>query len=78
MPRKNHPVVYLALSPAMLACAFDIAPRHVYDAIEQGHLEVKQLPGSSARRISVAQADVWFRDHWLKAKPIPKRKVPHV
>jgi hypothetical protein len=80
MPRNNkYPVVYLALSPAMLSAAFDIAPRHVYDAIEAGHLEVRQLPGTIARRIFIADAERWFRDHWLKAKHTgPKRKSPHV
>jgi hypothetical protein len=76
MPRKTKsPIVYLALSPAMLAAAFDIAPRAVYAAIEAGHLEVRQLPGTVARRISVADAEVWFREHWIKATPRTKRTV---
>jgi hypothetical protein len=36
MPRKTkNPLVYLALSPT----AFDIAPRHIYQAITLGHLD---------------------------------------
>jgi hypothetical protein len=75
MPRKTKsPVVYLALSPAMLACAFDVAPAKIYDAIEAGHLEVRRLPGTIARRIFIADAEKWYREHWLKGPR--KMKVP--
>jgi hypothetical protein len=80
MPRKTKsPTVMLALSPAMLAAAFDIAPRNVYDAITRGALEVRTLPGTIARRILVADAEIWFRKYWLKAKPrnTRKRAVPN-
>lgn len=78
MPRNNKfPIVYLALSPAMLAAALDVPPKHIYAAIEAGHLVVRTLAGTVARRIFIADAEIWFRDHWLKAAPRTKRKVPH-
>lgn len=75
MPRKTkNPIVLLYLSPAALATAFQIMPRHVYRAIELGHMEVRTLPGTVARRISVLDAENWFRNHWLKAKPLRRKK----
>jgi hypothetical protein len=79
MPRKTKaPTVLLYLSPAMLATAFQICSRHVYRAIDQGHLEVRTLPNSMARRISVAQAELWYRNHWLPARPVKRSKKKDV
>ena len=76
MPRpQKSPVVFVALSPAMLATAFQIAPRNIYAAIEAGHLRVCHLPGTVARRIWLGDAEKWFREHWLSAKPIKSRRV---
>jgi hypothetical protein len=63
----KHPRVFLALSPSALATAFCIQPRHVYQAIARGELEVRTLEGTMARRILVSDAEIWFRTHWLKA-----------
>jgi hypothetical protein len=77
--RTKNPIVFLALSPSALATAFDIAPRHVYDAITRGHLEVRQLEGTIARRILVSDAERWYRDHWLNVAPrhAKKKDGPH-
>ncbi len=78
MPRRTkHPVVILALSPAALATAFGMSPRLIYSEIAAERLTVRQLPGSKARRISVAQAQHWFENYWVPAKPYTKRKAPH-
>lgn len=78
MPRKTkHPIVYIALSPAALATAMQIEPRHIYAAIAAGHLEVRQLPGSAARRIWIGGeggAENWFREIWQPAKPRRTKK----
>jgi hypothetical protein len=79
MPRRNKNVtVHIAMSPAMLAAAFGIAPKHIYAAIKAGQLEVRALPGTIARRILVADAERWFREHWILKPPrvTRKRKVP--
>ena len=70
MSRKTkHPIVYVCLSPSALATAMDIAPRIIYQAIALGHLEVRQLPETVARRIWIGDAEKWFRTYWLKAIP---------
>jgi hypothetical protein len=70
MSRKTkYPIVYVCLSPAALATAMDIAPRIIYQAIALGHLEVRHLPGTVARRIWIGDAEKWFRTYWLKAIP---------
>jgi hypothetical protein len=70
MSRKTKsPIVYLALSPAALATALGLRPAAVYDAITRGDLAVRALPGTAARRIWLADAEKWFRTHWLPAKP---------
>jgi len=75
MPRKvKHPLVYVALSPTALATAFGIDTRHIYAAITMGQLEVRHLPGSVARRIWIADAERWYREHWLPAKPKQRKK----
>ena len=77
MPAKQKfPHVKIALAPASLAAAFDIQPRHIYRAIAEGHLELRTLPGTMARRIWVGDAEQWYRNVWLKAAPRSnKRKV---
>jgi hypothetical protein len=75
MPRKaTPPVVLLYLSPSALSRAFQIDARHVYAAIDAGHLTVRTLPNSNARRISVAEADKWFQNHWLPARAVKSRR----
>jgi hypothetical protein len=66
MPRRTTPSVYLALPVNTLAAAFDIHPRHIYQAIAEEKLEVRSLPGSNARRILIRDAERWFRKHWQK------------
>ena len=88
MPRKHSPpIVYLALSPAMVAASFGIPARSVYAEIENGRLIVRTLPGSRARKVFVGPADqpgtveFWARTYWIQApprKPRKIRKVPHV
>jgi hypothetical protein len=64
MPRRTVPPVYLALSPHALAAAFGVHVRNIYDAVERDELEIKQLPGTIARRILIRDAERWFRKHW--------------
>jgi hypothetical protein len=65
----------LAMSPPQLAKEFNIHHRHVYAAIASGDLQVRQLPGSNARRVSVESARQWFEEKWLPAKA--RKVVPH-
>jgi hypothetical protein len=75
MPRKaTPPVVLLYLSASALARAFMIDDRHVRRAVALGHLHVRHLPNSNARRISVAEAERWYLNHWLPAKPVKSRR----
>jgi hypothetical protein len=82
MPRAANAKLYLNISPASLAAACEIAPRHVYAAIDAGHLTVKTLAGTMARRIAVGPettrgtAAWWFKNIW-QAKPTtkPRRKI---
>jgi hypothetical protein len=60
----------------MLAAAFGVPHVKVYDAIRDGHLEVRTLPGTVARRILVADAERWYREHWLNKVKSTKKKVP--
>jgi hypothetical protein len=81
MPRAANAKLYLFISPASLASATQIAPRHVYQAIDAGHLVVKILPGTRARRIAIGPpsvkgtAEFWYRHYWLKAAPTTKRRT---
>jgi hypothetical protein len=79
MPRKTkHPIVYIMLSPSALATACDLNPAVIYREILAGRLEVRTLPGTVARRIWIADAEKWFREYWLPAKPNKSKKdVPY-
>lgn len=73
--RTQNPVCYLAMPVAGIATAFGLQPETVREAVQRGEIECKTYPGTIARRILVADAEQWFREHWLTAKP-RKRKVP--
>ena len=71
MPRlTKRPILYLALSPAALACAMQIPPRKIHEAILLGYLPVRQH--GLHRRILISDAEKWFREHWRPANP-PRR-----
>ncbi len=79
---SRRPTIKLALSPAALATACDINPAIIYREILAGHLEVRQLPGSNARRIWIGPSDRpgtaehWYRNHWLaRPRNTKKREV---
>jgi hypothetical protein len=75
MPRKaTPPVVLLYLSASALARSFMIDERHVRRAVALGHLHVRTLPNSNARRISVAEAESWYLNYWLPARPVKSRR----
>ena len=72
LPRNTTmPEALLALSPSATARALGIRPERVQEAIEQGHLTVRQI--GVRRRIAVTDIMTWF-ESW----PVAKRKVPHV
>jgi hypothetical protein len=76
MPRKTkQPVVYLALSPAALATACQIAPAVVAAAILNGELQV--YTRGVARRILVSDAETWIRSQWKRGVPRKQRKLSH-
>lgn len=73
MPRQTkRPILYLALSPAALACAMTIPTRKIYEAILLGHLPVHQH--GLQRRIWIADAEKWFRT-WQRANPVKSRRA---
>jgi hypothetical protein len=74
MPAKQkHPVVYLALSPAMLATALGLKVDVIYGAIERNELGPVYVNGIK-RRVLVSDAEQWVRS-WKRATAI-KRKSP--
>ena len=76
MPRpQKNPVVYLALSPAMLATALGLSTAVVYEAIASGALGPIYVKGVK-RRILVSDAERWVRS-WKQATAPKqmKRKV---
>ena len=74
MPRKTkQPILYLALSPAALACAMTIPPRKIYEAVLLGHLPVRQ--NGMHRRILISDAERWMREHWQPANPVKSRRA---
>jgi hypothetical protein len=77
MARKTkHPLVYLAVSPSMLATALSISPNVVAAAITAGELQV--YTKGVARRILVCDAEQWIRKTWARGVPRATRKVvPH-
>jgi hypothetical protein len=66
MPRpQKNPIVYLALSPAMLATALGISTQAIYEAVAGGALGPVYVKGNK-RRILVSDAERWVRS-WKQA-----------
>jgi predicted regulator of Ras-like GTPase activity (Roadblock/LC7/MglB family) len=75
MPSKQkHPVVYLALSPAMLATALGLHFQDIAEAIERGELGPVYVKGVK-RRILVSDAERWLRSWEVSNAPRKKRKT---
>jgi hypothetical protein len=73
MPRNTTmPEAILALSPSAAARALGIRPERVTDAIDAGHLTVRQL--GVRKRIAVPEIMAWYST-WKTAKRAAKRKV---
>jgi len=76
MPRlQKNPVVYLALSPAMLATALGLSTATIYEAIAKGELGPVYVKGVK-RRVLVSDAERWVRSFKQASAPKQmKRKV---
>ena len=75
MSRKRPtPILFLAISPGMVATCCDVSERTVYAAIEKGQLGPVYQIGLK-RRILVSDCENWIRTHWKKATP--RKRSPH-
>jgi hypothetical protein len=57
----------LALSPNQTAISLGVRPELVENAILQGMLIVRTIPGSKKRRIAVSEIEAWVQT-WPKAQ----------
>jgi hypothetical protein len=75
MPRpQNNPVVFLALSPAMLATALGLSTVAIYEAVERGELGPVYVKGVK-RRILVSDAERWVRSWKQTSAPKQMKRI---